>query len=164
MAEAQHVVAARYRADGPIQYASISRGQPKPDGTRDPAILLLFDADGKELWRRGMGPESWASACIAVDWFGAGSPACVLVYGRGPGEPVAIYDGDGELVDSLPMVCPPGASEEDQRVGFYALRADVWGDSRDEVILFGSRGACIYANARPLAIQTLYNNNLYPGM
>jgi len=32
------------------------------------------------------------------------------------------------------------------------------------VILFGSRGCCLYANTRPLAIPTLYNNNLYPGM
>jgi len=31
----------------------------------------------------------------------------------------------------------------------------VWGDSRDEVIFSGSRGVCIYANARPLAIPTL---------
>ena len=42
--------------------------------------------------------------------------------------------------------------------------ADVWGDSRDEVLLFGARGCCIWANARPLAIPTLYNNTLYPGM
>ncbi|MBL7041409.1 MAG: hypothetical protein ISR77_22425 [Pirellulaceae bacterium] len=47
---------------------------------------------------------------------------------------------------------------------FYAYAADVWGDSRDEAILFNARGLCIYANARPAAIPTLYNETLYPGM
>jgi len=37
-------------------------------------------------------------------------------------------------------------------------------DGRDEVILFNRRGLCIYANARPAAIPTLYNETLYPGM
>jgi hypothetical protein len=44
------------------------------------------------------------------------------------------------------------------------MAADVWGDSRDEVILFGSRGFCVYANARPYEKASLYNMNLYPGM
>jgi hypothetical protein len=58
----------------------------------------------------------------------------------------------------------PDRTEEERRAGCYCTRADVWGDSRQEVIMFGSRGACIWANARPLAIPTLYNNTLYPGM
>ncbi len=164
MAEAQHVVIARYRGDGPLQCAAIARGQPRPDGSRDPATLILCDMKGQELWHRELGPESWASGCIAVDWFGADDPSCVLVYGRGPGEPAVLYDGGGELVDSLPMVYAPGHPDNDPRAHFYALKADVWGDGRDEVILFGARGACIYSNARPLAIPTLYNSNLYPGM
>ena len=56
------------------------------------------------------------------------------------------------------------ASEDDRRAHFYALPADVWGDSRQEVILFGARGACIYANARLLEIPTQYNETFYPGM
>jgi len=32
------------------------------------------------------------------------------------------------------------------------------------VILFGSRGACIYANARLAPVPTQYNETLYPGM
>lgn len=30
--------------------------------------------------------------------------------------------------------------------------------------LFNSRSACIYTNARPAAVPTLYNETLYPGM
>jgi hypothetical protein len=37
-------------------------------------------------------------------------------------------------------------------------------DSRDEVIVVGWKGVRIYANARPLALPTLYNTTLYRGM
>ena len=45
----------------------------------------------------------------------------------------------------------------------YPLCADVWGDSRDEVILFGARGLSIYTNPAPAAEGSLYNETLYPG-
>jgi hypothetical protein len=75
-----------------------------------------------------------------------------------------MYDGRGEIVDTLPMEHSPYRTEEDRRADFYGLAADVWGDCRDEVIIFGSRGACIYANSRPLEDPTLYNETFYPGM
>ena len=141
-----------------------ARGQPRAEGGRDPATLYLYDLDGRELWRWTQPAGSWYAACVDIDWFGAGAPQCVLVYSRGPGQPVAICDGQGDIVDSFPMQHAPYRTEEDRKAHFYVTRADVWGDSRDEVLLFGSRGACIYANATPLAIPTLYNNTLYPGM
>ena len=79
-------------------------------------------------------------------------------------QPAAIYDGEGRIVDTLHMQHTPDRTPQDRRAHYYCTRADVWGDSREEAILFGSRGACIYANARPLALPTLYNNTLYPGM
>jgi hypothetical protein len=87
-----------------------------------------------------------------------------MVYSRGPGSPVALYDGNGDVVETLPMRHTPDRSEEARAAHYYCTRADVWGDSREEAIFFGSRGACIHANARPLAVPTLYNNTLYPGM
>jgi hypothetical protein len=163
LAEAQHVVAGRFRTDSPLQFAVIDRGQPRPDGARDPATLYLYDLDGKELWKRVQPAGGWYAACLAVDWLGDGKQS-VLVYARGPGEPVAIYNGEGEIVEQFGMQCTPGRTEEDRRAHYYCTRADIWGDSREEVILFGSRGACIYANTRPLQPPTHYNNNLYPGM
>jgi hypothetical protein len=44
------------------------------------------------------------------------------------------------------------------------LTADGWSTRREEVIPFGSRGCCIYANTRPLERPSLYNVTLYPGM
>ena len=88
----------------------------------------------------------------------------MLVYSRGPGQPAAIYNGAGDIVDTFEMQYTHDRTQEDKKTHYYGTRADVWGDSRQEVILFGSRGACIYANGRPFAIPTLYNNTLYPGM
>jgi hypothetical protein len=87
-----------------------------------------------------------------------------LLYMRQAGTPEVIYDGDGNIVDSttLQYVRKPSAAE--LNCGFHGLAADVWGDSRDEIILFGARGACIFANARPLGLPTLYNETLYPGV
>jgi len=166
LGEAQHVVVGRFRTDSPLQAMVVDR-TPVPTHRRDDnawAILYLYDLDGKEIWQRKQEKGAWAIATVEVDWFGAGAPQCVLVYGRGPGRPAVIYDGAGEIVDRLPMAHTPDRSEADRKAGFYALAADVWGDSRQEVILFGPRGACIYANARLHEIPTLYNETLYPGM
>jgi hypothetical protein len=163
LAEAQHVVAGRFRTDSPVQFMVIDRGQPRAEGGRHPAMLYLYDLDGRELWRRVQPEGGWAAVVVEIDWFGAGAPQAALVYGRGPGQPAAIYDGEGNIVDTVAMqYTQPYHSPEEAY--YYCTRADVWGDGREEVIFFGSRGACIYANARPLALPTLYNNTLYPGM
>jgi len=70
----------------------------------------------------------------------------------------------GEIVETFTLQYPSDASAETLRCGYYGLAADLWGDSRDEIILFGSRGACIYANARPFPVPTLYDETLYPGV
>jgi hypothetical protein len=164
--EAQHVVAGHFQNDSPMQFIVIDR-TPLPTHRRDEnawAILYLYGVDGNEIWRRQQEQGAWAVAPVPVNWFGGNAPQGVLVYGRGPGRPAVIYNGSGEIVDTLPMQYLPYRDEADRHADFYGLVADVWGDSREEVILFGSRGACIYANARLLDIPTLYNETLYPGM
>ena len=42
LAEAQHIVAGRFRADSALQFMAIDRGQPRPGGQRAPAVLLLL--------------------------------------------------------------------------------------------------------------------------
>ena len=166
MGECQHVVAGRFRSDSPLQLVSIDR-TPIATHRRDEnawAILYLYDLEGKEIWHKQQQKGAWAIAPLAVRWSGSEVPQDILVYGHGPGRPAAIYGGDGELVDELPMCYTEARTPADRRTDFYVLVADVWGDSREEVILFGSRGACIYANARPHAVETLYNETLYPGM
>lgn len=166
LGEAQHVVAGRFRKDSEMQFVVVDR-TPLPTHHRDAnawADLYLYDLNGKEIWRRQQEKGAWAIAPLPVNWAGPDAPQAILVYGQGPGRPAVLYDGDGKVVTELPMQYTPARTAEDRRADYYALVANVWGDCRDEVILFGSRGACIYTNPRPLAIRTLFNETLYPGM
>lgn len=166
LGEAQHVVAGRFQKESELQFVVVDR-TPVPTHRRDAnawAILYLYDINGKELWRRQQTKGDWAIAPLAVNWSGPEATQAILVYGHGPGRPAVLYDGRGEVIAQLPMEYEPGRSDRDRRNEFYALAASVWGDCRDEILLFGSRGACIYTNPRPLAIRTLYNETLYPGM
>lgn len=166
LGEAQHVVAGRFRSDSALQFIVIDR-TPLPTHHRDEnawAILYCYDLDGKEIWHRQQEKGAWAIATVPIQWFGPNAPQGVFVYGQGPGRPPVIYDGNGDIVDTLPMQYAPQRSEDERKAEFYGLVADVWGDSREEIILFGSRGACIYANARPIEVPTQYNETLYPGM
>jgi hypothetical protein len=101
---------------------------------------------------------------VEVDWSGHGEAREVLVYSRGPGQPAAVYDGKGDIVDELPIVYPDSATAEERQTQCYFTRGDVWGDSRDEVIYFGCRTAGIWTNTRARQLPTHYNNTLYPGM
>ena len=165
--EAQHVVVGRYREDTPLQVAVIDRGYPRAI-TGNPAVLYLYDVEtGREIWRRMQPPGAWGAACVDIRWTGRPGLQEMLVYMRGVGQPVAVYDGYGDIVDEMdvpPYLCADYDSGEGVTPCHYCTRADIYGDSREEVILFGWKGARIYANARPLAIPTLYNNTLYPGM
>ncbi len=171
LGEAQHVVAGRFRFDSPLQFVVVDR-TPVPTHRRDAnayAILYLYDLNGKEIWRRQQEKGAWAVAIVGMNWFGPDKPECILMYGlsameQGPSKPAVIYNGDGQIVETLPMLYSPLPGEDRYVTEYYGLAADVWGDSRDEVILFGPRGACIYTNARPAETPTLYNETLYPGM
>ena len=166
LGEAQHVVAGHFRTDSEMQFAVVDR-TPFPSHRRDAnawAILYLYDLKGKEIWHRRQEKGDWCIATLRTNWFGQDSPHGVFVYGHGAARPAVIYDGDGRIVETFPMAYAPGAATADRPDAFYGFVADVWGDGRDEVILFNGRGLCIYANARPAAIPTLYNETLYPGM
>jgi len=169
--EAQHVVVGRFRDDSELQVAVIDRGAPRtPEGA--PACLYLFDLEtGHEIWRRTQLPGGWCAACLDIRWLGDGLQQ-ILVYKRsglalGAGAPIAIYDGSGTVVDELDVTTDMLEDNETPSgyPGDYNVsRADVWGDNRDEALVYGRNGVRIYANRRALSIPTLYNNTLYNGM
>jgi hypothetical protein len=171
LGEAQHVVAGHFRSDSPLQVMAVDR-TPVPTHRRDAnawAILYLFDLDGRELWRRQMEKGEWCIAARLIQWLGPGQPDCALVYGfsverQGPPKPARIYNGQGEIIAELPLQTAALPGEKDFCSDCYGMAADVWGDAREEVILFGSRGFCIYANRQPLDKPSLNNMTLYPGM
>lgn len=98
----------------------IRHGQP-PISRRPGRGRLSADdfEDGREIWRREQPAGSWAAAGVRIGWLGPGAPDCLLVYSRGlvtcewqgdemlyryvPGEGEAIFDGDGNLLETLTM-------------------------------------------------------------
>ena len=162
--EAQHVVVGRYRSDSPLQVAVIDRGHPRtPEG--EPAVLYLFDLEsGTEIWQRRQPPGGWIAACVDIRWTGFEDLKEIMVYERGMGQPVAIYDGSGNILEEIP-VPPEICGTYGNNSGIHlCYRADVCGDSREEIILTGWKGARVHANAGPSSIATLYNNTNYHGM
>lgn len=171
LGEAQHVVAGHFQTNAPLQFMVVDR-TPVPTHRRDAnawANLHLYDLDGRELWRRQMEKGEWCIATRLIKWSGPNQPDGVLVYGysverQSPPKAARIYNGRGEVVDFLPLQVAPLPGETEFYSDCYGMAADVWGDSREEVILFGSRGLSIYANTRPLDQAPIYNMTLYPGM
>jgi hypothetical protein len=169
--QAQHVVAGRFRTDSPLQVMAVDR-TPVPTHRRDAnawAILYLYDLEGRELWHRQMEKGEWCIAARLIQWLGPGQPDCALVYGQsverqGPPKPACIYNGQGEVIAELPLQIAGLPGEKDFWSDCYGMAADVWGDAREEVILFGSRGFCVYANTQPLDKPSLNNMTLYPGL
>jgi len=169
MDEAQHVVVDRYSPESPLQVAVLNRGMPR--NAQGAADLFLFDLEaGRELWRRRQPPGGWAANCQAIRWTGQDDRREILVAFRGPGQPDAIYDGSGAIVDELEVPLAFCGTYDSGTLGgvntgaHYCYRADVYGDGREEVILVGWKGVRIYANARARQLPTHYNCTVYRGM
>ena len=117
----------------------------------------VADVDGKELWRAPLGEAQH----VVGGRFRKESPVQFAVVDRGERVPAGVatlylIDLAGKTLWKKTL--PPGTWAAACR------EADVWGDRRQEVILFGPGGVCVYANARPPAVPTLYNETVYSGM
>ena len=166
--EAQHVVAGRFRGDSPLQVAVIDRGFPRTPQGR-PADLYLYDLEtGREIWKRPQPAGCWGAECMDIRWTGRPDRQEILVK-RGMLQPDAVYDGDGNVVDEMEVPAvycgtyhDPTLMQENPGIHF-AFRGDLWGDSREEVILAGWKGAGIYANSRAPAHPARCNATVYHG-
>lgn len=165
--EAQHVVPGTYRSDSPVQVMVIDRGYPRtPEGS--PAVLYMYDIeDGNEIWNRVQPPGSWVAGCLDIQWTGRKDQKEILVYGRGEGQPPAVYDGHGKILTSFET--PSSLSnkiydEHYHKKHNYCYRADIFGDSREEVILAGGDYIAIFSNNESLNLPTQYNATGYRGM
>ena len=94
----------------------------------DPVFVPTYFYESKEQKARKNAVDIHI-AIEAIDWFGGGAPKGVLVYGHGGGQPAVIYNGEGDIVETLPMAYGPQVSDDDRLAHFYALPADVCGDS-----------------------------------
>lgn len=169
MKEAQHVVVGKFTHATAMQAAVIDRGYPRD--TTGASTVYLFDLQtGEEIWRRQQPPGGWAANGQDIRWTGRPGLQDLIIAGRGPGQPAVIYDGEGNIVDELEIPDQYCGSYDAGELGgvntgiHYCYRADVYGDSRDEVLVVGWKGVRIYANARALQAPTQYNATLYRGM
>jgi hypothetical protein len=78
----------------------------------------------------------------ADQWIGVASTK-ILIYNRGSGQLAVILNGVGEIVYLLPIALPPRRPAEVYLHYAYGLRADMWGDSLEEVILLAVKGCYI---------------------
>lgn len=131
--EAQHVVAGQFRNDSELQFAVIDRGYPRTDEGK-PADLLLYDVNGREIWRRPQLAGGWCAACLPIRWNGSGNNMEILVYKRGTAAPIAIYDGQGNIANELGVSESIGVANAfyGKNSTYYCAHADVYGDSRED--------------------------------
>lgn len=169
MDEAQHVVVGRFSHETAQQVAVVNRGMPRNE--KGCADLYLFDVEtGRQLWKRTQPPGAWGANCQEVRWTGNDGLVDILVGERGAGRPAVICNGRGDIVEELEVPQAYCGTYDSGGAGgintgvHCCYRADVFGDSREEVMVVGWKGVRIYANARPMAIPTLYNTTLYRGM
>jgi hypothetical protein len=169
MNEAQHVVVGRFSRETALQAAVVNRGMPRNEtGTAD--LYLLDIETGRELWKRTQPRGAWGANCQDVRWTGTDGLSEILLARSAGGWPAVIYNGNGEIIEELEIPQAYCGTYDSGGMGGintgvnYCYRADVFGDSREEVIVVGWKGVRIYANARPLALPTLYNTTLYRGM
>lgn len=167
--EAQHVIVGRFSTATAQQVAVVDRGYPR-DATGRSTVYLYDLETGREIWRRAQPPGAWAADGQGIRWTGREGLQDLLVGGRGEGRPAVIYDGEGEIVDELEIPAEYCGTYHAGELGgsnagiHYCYRADVWGDSRDEVLIIGPKGVRIYTNTRALQPATQYNATLYRGM
>jgi hypothetical protein len=163
------VVVGRFSRETALQAAVVNRGLPRNE--KGAADLYLFDIEtGRELWKRTQPLGAWGANCQDVRWTGTEGLSEILLARSAGGWPAVIYNGKGDIVEELEIPQAYCSTYDSGGMGgintgvHYCYRADVFGDSRDEVIVVGWKGVRICANARPLAIPTLYNTTLYRGM
>jgi hypothetical protein len=167
MDHCQHALIGKFRPDLPgKQVAFISRMTQKPTDKFRAADLTMFTYEGEQLWSDQT--NIWFMGGEVVDnWSGNPSEQFVGLYSRGYDFPVLI-NGRNQVVASFPF--PPaitqahiGPGGRDIYDDYYAQHLDVYGDEREEILVFNHKELWIYTNAAVLQKPRMYNNTYYPG-
>jgi hypothetical protein len=163
--EVQQLGIGDYRTDMPgLEVVLLDRLREPEQGLTSNNILL--DANDNVLWAEDRPYDSgWLSVTENLNnWDGNGGDF-IFSYRRGEGG-AFLYDGNQNTVAEFPY---PGPDDEN-----FALHADLCGDAREEVIVYDSETAWIYANGgcdldappcQPSLPQQyhLYNWSIYSG-
>ena len=166
---AQYLVPGRFIPGMPEpQFAVADIGWATPSGPRTRPAICLYDWNGVELWRQEHPDEDSSLVIKRIDWLGREDAQClVLIVGSFDAatqtleskSPV-VLDGEGLVQDELPMVSADGRTLGDCT---YLVPVDVCGDLREEAVLTGKQGLCIYTNAALRETPDAYNATAYGG-
>ncbi|MFA6111404.1 MAG: hypothetical protein WDA75_21820 [Candidatus Latescibacterota bacterium] len=166
---AQIVVPGRFCPDlGPVQFAVADLGWVQPEGARRAPCMVVLDQDGAEVSRR-IYADGTTVFFSRVDWLGGSAPHCLAVVEGGPfdpeirasrNQPPQILDGRGEVVERLRVTLPDGREAGNYT---YAMAADVWGDSREELLVTGRECLNLFTNAELVLDQRRHSATFYNG-
>lgn len=168
MDHCQHALIGKFRKDLPgKQVFFLSRMDKQPAAKFRFAAMLLMDKNGKILWAKE-NQDMWYTGAMRLDrWTSDPELQHVVLYSRGFAS-AAVLDGEGKEVASLPFgpaIKEPGAGAggKDLYDDYYTQHLDLYGDEREEILVFNHKAIYIYTNSAPWQRPRLYNNTYYPG-
>ncbi|SFD54226.1 Repeat domain-containing protein [Paenibacillus catalpae] len=162
--ESQHIALGRFCPELPgLQIAGLDRLVREDDGKGQTGkdALFLLDSEGQELWKEDRKTPGWLTIIEPLRGWTENSPDYILAYRRGGGVFPTLYDGARNAIVEFP-------SEG------YAVHADLWGSGEEQVIIYNSDSAAIYAS-KPVILsecmsdsplpqpKRLSSSTLYPG-
>ncbi|MFO8013332.1 MAG: PQQ-binding-like beta-propeller repeat protein, partial [Phycisphaerae bacterium] len=164
----QHIVIGNFRPDVPgKELAALDRGNDRSAKGVD--AMVLYASDGKPLWRErrtDAGPNRWLTVLTTVRHWTGREGDLILAHRRGGSICPTLYDGHGRAVATFPFPRP-----ERQH---FAQHADMFGDGREEIVVWNESQIRIYTNGAPCAGEMtphrrrpqkrLYNYTVYIGM
>jgi hypothetical protein len=156
--ESQHIALGKFRSDLPgLQVAGLDRIIRGNENGKDG--LFLLDANGKEIAKEDRKSKGWLTIIETIRQWDEKEVDYILAYRRGGGINPTLYDGFLNPVLSFP-------------VDGYVVHADLFGEGKEQVIIYDNQRASIFANTtRDLSIngkvetqpKRLYSSTLYPG-
>ena len=168
MDHCQHVVIGKFRKDLPgKQIFFLSRMDKQPGAEFRFAAMLMMNKKGDILWQKEK-QDMWYTGAMLLDrWTSDPNLQHVAIYSRGFAG-AALLDGTGKEVAVFPF--DPalsrkggGAEGKDLYEDYYTQHLDLYGDEREEILVFNHKAIYIYTNSAPWQRPRLYNNTYYPG-
>lgn len=154
----QHLIIGDFRADlKGKEVCAIDRNNDRSGEGVD--SIVMYSADGKQLWkekRTDPGKNRWISMISTVRNWDGRKGDLVLGFRRGGSIVPTLYDGHGKIVASFPFPDIENLS--------LTQHADIYGDEREEIIVFNEKAMYIYTNGAANPNKLLYNYTQYLGM
>jgi hypothetical protein len=168
MDHCQHALIGKFRKDLPgKQVFFLSRMDKQAGAEFRFAELVLMTKKGEILWKKEK-EDMWYTGAMMMDrWTSDPGVQHIALYSRGFAPP-ALLDGYGNEVAVFAFEPAlqrrgGGPSGKDLYDDYYTQHLDLFGDEREEMLVFNHKSLRIYTNGAPWQRPRLYNNTYYPG-